>query len=64
MTAIYRYLPLDHQLVLEFSDDMLLEKMIHAFLVQTYPGRSAVTFIWVALPYLKNHRHSRMATIR
>jgi SagB-type dehydrogenase family enzyme len=59
--GIYRYLPLEHQLVFEFSDDMLSEKMIHASLGQTYPGRSAVTFIWVAIPYRMEWRYGLAA---
>jgi len=59
--GIYRYLPVDHQLVFEFSDDMLSEKMIHASLGQTYPGRSAVTFIWVAIPYRMEWRYGLAA---
>jgi len=59
--GVYRYLPLDHQLVFEFSDDMLSEKMIHASLGQTYPGRSAVTFIWVAIPHRMEWRYGLAA---
>ncbi len=59
--GIYRYLPLEHQLVFEFSDEMLSEKMIHASLGQTYPGRSAVTFIWVAIPYRMEWRYGLAA---
>ncbi len=59
--GIYRYLPADHQLVFEFSDDMLEEKMIHASLGQTYPGRSAVTFIWVTIPYRMEWRYGLAA---
>ncbi len=49
--GMYRYLPLTHQLVFEFSDDMLSEKMVIASLGQAYPGKSAITFIWTAIPY-------------
>ncbi len=59
--GVYRYLPVEHQLVLEFKDDMLPEKMIHATFGQTYPGRSAVTFIWAAVPYRMEWRYSLAA---
>ena len=59
--GIYRYLPMDHQLLFEFSDDMLSEKMIHGSLGQTYPGRSAVTFLWVAIPHRMEWRYGLAA---
>lgn len=59
--GMYRYLPLSHQLVFEFSDDMLSKKMIIASLGQSYPGKSAVTFIWVAIPYRMEWRYGLAA---
>lgn len=59
--GVYRYLPFSHQLVFEFSDPMLSEKMITASLGQTYPGRSAVTFIWAAIPYRMEWRYGLAA---
>ncbi len=59
--GIYRYLPLSHQLVFEFSDEMLAKKMTTASYGQTYPGRSAVTFIWVAIPYRMEWRYGLAA---
>ena len=59
--GIYRYLPLSHQLVFEFSDNMLSEKMVIAALGQPYPGKSAVTFIWVAIPYRMEWRYGLAA---
>jgi len=59
--GIYRYLPTEHQLVFEFSDEMLSQKMIHGSLGQTYPGRSAVTFIWVAIPHRMEWRYGLAA---
>jgi len=59
--GVYRYLPLSHQLVFEFKDDMLSEKMIIASLGQSYPGKSAVTFIWVAIPYRMEWRYGLAA---
>lgn len=59
--GMYRYLPLAHQLVFEFSDEMLAEKMVTASLGQSYPGRSAVTFIWVAIPYRMEWRYGLAA---
>lgn len=60
-SGMYRYLPLSHQLVFEFSDDMLSEKMIIAALGQPYPGKCAATFIWVAIPYRMEWRYGLAA---
>jgi SagB-type dehydrogenase family enzyme len=60
-TGMYRYLPLSHQLVFEFSDDMLSEKITTASLGQSYPGKSAITFIWVAIPYRMEWRYGLAA---
>lgn len=59
--GMYRYLPLSHQLVLEFSDDMLAEKMVIASLGQPYPGKAAVSFIWVGIPYRMEWRYGLAA---
>lgn len=55
--GIYRYLPLSHSLVFEFSDNMLSKKMITAALGQAYPGNAAVTFVWAAVPYRMEWRY-------
>lgn len=59
--GVYRYLPLSHQLVFDFKDDMLSEKIIIASLGQSYPGKSAVTFIWAAIPYRMEWRYGLAA---
>lgn len=55
--GIYRYLPLSHQLVFEFSVDMLAEKIVIASFGQPYPGGAAVTFIWTSIPYRMEWRY-------
>ena len=48
--AIYRYLPMSHQLV-EFIKHEHLEDLIsRAALGQSFAGESAVTFIWTTIP--------------
>ena len=48
--AIYRYLPMSHQLV-EFIKHEYLEDLIsRAALGQSFAGESAVTFIWTTIP--------------
>jgi len=60
-SGVHRYLPLSHQLLFEFSDDMLSEKLTIASFDQPYPGKSAVTFIWAAIPYRMEWRYGPAA---
>ena len=57
-TGIYRYLPSQHQLVLELSPDHLKERMTEAALNQKFAGSSAVTFIWTTIPYRMEWRYA------
>jgi len=59
--GIYRYLPLEHQLLFEFSEKDLPEKIVDASLGQTFLGRSAAVFIWAAIPYRMEWRYDRAA---
>jgi SagB-type dehydrogenase family enzyme len=49
-TGIYRYLPIDHALVLERNAPDLASTLITAAHGQHFVGEAAVTFIWTALP--------------
>jgi len=55
--AVYRYLPLTHELLLEFEESDLKEKMTKATFGQSFAGQSAVTFIWTAIPYRMEWRY-------
>ena len=55
--GVYRYLPLTHELLLEFKTDNLREKIIKASFDQNFAGQSAVTFIWTAIPYRMEWRY-------
>lgn len=55
--GVYRYLPLTHELLLEFQTDHLREKIIKASFDQSFAGKSAVTFIWTAIPYRMEWRY-------
>jgi SagB-type dehydrogenase family enzyme len=55
--GIYRYLPLEHQLLFEFTEENLKGKIVHAVLGQPYPGEATVTFIWTAIPYRMEWRY-------
>jgi SagB-type dehydrogenase family enzyme len=56
--GIYRYLPLEHQLLFEFAEENLNTRIRQAALGQRYPGEAAVTFIWTTIPYRMEWRYS------
>jgi SagB-type dehydrogenase family enzyme len=55
--GIYRYLPVEHQLLLEFQVGRLKEKIYEATFRQACCADSAVTFIWTAVPYRMEWRY-------
>lgn len=57
--GIYRYLPSQHQLVLESTPPQLKAKTIEAALNQQFAGSGAVTFIWTAIPYRMEWRYGQ-----
>lgn len=59
--GVYRYLPLSHQLLFEFHTDNLSAKIVRATLGQSFTGRSALTFIWTAIPYRMEWRYGLAA---
>lgn len=59
--GVYRYLPLEHQLLFEFTEDRLPEKIVEAVFGQPYPGNAAATFIWTAVPYRMEWRYDLAA---
>ena len=59
--GVFRYLPLEHQLLFEFAEDNLEEKIVEAVLGQPYPGIAAVTFLWTAIPYRMEWRYDLAA---
>ncbi len=48
--GVYRYLPLDHALVLERSPDHLPTRLVAAARGQRFCAEAAVTVIWTAIP--------------
>lgn len=60
-SGIYRYLPLSHQLLFEFSEERLPKKLIQAAFGQSYAGEAALTFIWTAIPYRMEWRYGLAA---
>ena len=55
--GIYRYLPLEHQLLLVSQPAHLSSRISEAALGQDFVGKSAVTFIWTAIPYRMEWRY-------
>ena len=48
--GVYRYLPFEHQLLFEFSEKQIEQKLVEATLGQTFVGQAPVVFIWSAIP--------------
>jgi len=57
----YRYLPIDHSLVLEQSQDGLANLLTDGTLGQSFVGLAPVTFIWAAIPYRMEWRYDMTA---
>lgn len=55
--AFYRYLPLEHQLVLEFEEPRAARRLAEAALDQSFVAESAATFFWSAVPYRMEWRY-------
>jgi SagB-type dehydrogenase family enzyme len=55
--GIYRYLPMEHQLLLEYRQEDLSQKIVAATLGQSFTGRAPATFIWTAIPYRMEWRY-------
>jgi len=59
--GIYRYLPLEHQLLFEFAEEGLSEKISAAALNQVFIGKAPVVFVWTAVPYRMEWRYDLAA---
>ena len=59
--GIYRYLPVEHQLLLISQPADLSSLVSEAALGQEFAGKSAVTFIWTAIPYRMEWRYDLAA---
>ncbi len=60
-TAIYRYLPIEHQLLFEFYEEDISEKLVRAAFNQRFVGKAAAVFIWTAIPYRMEWRYADAA---
>jgi len=55
--GIYRYLPVEHQLLVVSTDEGSSSKIVEATFNQAFTGRAAVTFIWTTIPYRMEWRY-------
>lgn len=55
--GIYRYLPLEHQLLFVREEKEIAEKITEGALKQSFAGDAAVNFIWSCMPYRSEWRY-------
>ncbi len=55
--GIYRYLPLEHQLLFEHAEENIEEMIVEAALGQPFFGKAPVSFIWTTIPYRMEWRY-------
>jgi len=56
-TGIYRYLPLEHQLLTVSKEKDLSQKIVAATFGQSFTAKAPVTFIWTTIPYRMEWRY-------
>jgi SagB-type dehydrogenase family enzyme len=59
--GIYRYLPLEHELVFVKSEADLSARVTEACFGQSFAGRAAATFFWTTIPYRMEWRYGLAA---
>jgi SagB-type dehydrogenase family enzyme len=59
--GIYRYLPLEHELLFEHSPEQLESRIVRATLGQRFTGDAAVVFVWTTVPYRMEWRYDLAA---
>ncbi|MBT3312208.1 MAG: SagB/ThcOx family dehydrogenase [Desulfobacterales bacterium] len=59
--GIYRYLPIEHQLIYLFSDEYLKEEISTGCFGQSFITGAAAVFIWTAIPYRMEWRYDLAA---
>jgi SagB-type dehydrogenase family enzyme len=59
--GIYRYLPMEHQLVVVSREKNLSMKLTAAAEHQSFVGKAAATFLWTTIPYRMEWRYDLAA---
>jgi len=57
-TGIYRYLPVEHQLLTVLREDGIARRLTDATLGQSFIATAPVTFIWTTIPYRMEWRYA------
>jgi SagB-type dehydrogenase family enzyme len=60
-SGAYRYLPLEHQLLVVFHDDSIRQRIVEACFRQQWIAGAAVVFVWAAVPYRMEWRYGLAA---
>ncbi len=55
--GIYRYLPIEHQLLVVSLNEKISQEIIEATFNQSFTGKGAVTFLWTTIPYRMEWRY-------
>lgn len=59
--GLYRYLPIEHQLLVIKEDAALGAQVTAACYGQSFIGEAAVTFVWAAIPYRSEWKYGSIA---
>ncbi len=59
--GFYRYLPVEHELLLEFEEEQATEQIAEAAFGQSFLARAAVVFLWTTIPYRMEWRYGAAA---
>jgi len=59
--GFYRYLPLEHQLLVEYRDDRAAQKIVWAAFGQNWMSSAGAIFIWSVIPYRMEWRYGLAA---
>lgn len=59
--GLYRYLPIGHQIYRQYLPDDFENRLSAASSNQTFVGKSAVVFIWTAVPYRTEWRYDTLS---
>ena len=59
--GLYRYLPLEHQLLVEYRDERVAQSLALAAFQQNWMATAATVFIWSAIPYRTEWRYGLAA---
>jgi SagB-type dehydrogenase family enzyme len=55
--GVYRYLPVEHQLLVLSQEKDLSQRVIAAALQQSFIGKAAAVFVWTTIPYRMEWRY-------